>query len=430
MKVTILTTSLSGGGAAIAAKRHYESLRAIGVDVRMIALKGDVVKDPHIEVLSDRCANRYRGQVARLVERADIAMRLLPSHLKYLWRFSSAHWGLRLTHHPWVREADIIHLHWVNHGLLSLSALEDILVLDKPVVWTLHDLWATTGGCHLPLLMSPKGAELCPRYAEGCGACPLLTLRYSAEQWTRRQKECKQRLFTEYPNLHFVAVSSLVARLVAPHLPVPPAIISPSLPQGACGALELEAVCQHESIRYIVVVAARLDDEVKGPMLLYSVMENLMRKIPSYLASQVCLRLVGEIRDPRVFASLPIQTELVGSLTSDQLRGYYSQARVVLSASLFETFGQTLSEALAQGAPVVSFDTVGVADLIRPEIDGQIVPSYNTEAMADALLSYLIPDSAALSERRERAQRFRDLLSPEYTASAHLDLYDKLLSPL
>lgn len=430
MKVTILTTALSGGGAAVAAKRHYESLMAMGVDVRMIALKGDTERDPHIEVLSYRPALRYRGHVARLIERAEIAMRLLPSRLRHLWRFSSAHCGMGLTHHPWVREANVIHLHWINHGLLSLSAIEDILSLGKPVVWTLHDLWPTTGGCHLPLLMSPEEAKLCPRYAVGCGVCPLLALRYSEEQWTRRQKEWKRRLLTSWPNLHFIAVSSLVARLVTPHLPLPPAIIPPSLPQSTCRGHERGGhdASRDGGMRYIVVVAARLDDEVKGPMLLRSVMEHLGRKLPSALAPQVCLRLVGEVKDSRVFASLPIQTELVGSLTSDQLRVYYDQARVVLSTSLFETFAQTLSEALFSGTPVVCFDMVGMVDLIRPEIDGRVVPSYDTEEMADALLSYLIPDSVALSDRQERAQHLSALLSPQRSASAHLELYDKLLS--
>ena len=47
-----------------------------------------------------------------------------------------------------LKEADIINLHWINGGFLSLKSLEKLSELNKPVVWTLHDMWAFTGGCH------------------------------------------------------------------------------------------------------------------------------------------------------------------------------------------------------------------------------------------------------------------------------------------
>lgn len=431
MKITILTTSLSGGGAAIAALRHYEALRAMGCDVRMIALKGDRREDAYIDILERRRHWRLRGQMARFLERVEIATRLFPQALGRLWRFSSAHWGIGLSRHPWVKEADIIHLHWVNHGLLSLSDIRHILSLGKPVVWTLHDLWPTTGGCHLPVLMSSYGAEMCPRYLVGCGGCPLV--HCGRESWTNRQKSIKDLQLISPINMHFVAVSSLVARWASQHLSYIPVVIPPPLPLGGLDHERHEGGASSRdeggALRYILVSAARLDDDVKGPALLREVMKHLVDRLPSDLVSCVRLRLVGEIKNAHVFDSFPIPTEFIGLLAADQIKSYYEQSRVVLSTSLFETFGQTLSEALALGVPVVSFDMVGMVDLIRPKVDGDVVPAYDTEAMADAILPYLLPREVNASERIERSRHLRASLSPQRIASLYLEFYRKITLP-
>jgi len=58
---------------------------------------------------------------------------------------------------------DIIHIHWLGHGLCSL---EDLVKFNKPIVWTLRDWAAMTGGCHHPFS--------CDRFHQECGKCPIL----------------------------------------------------------------------------------------------------------------------------------------------------------------------------------------------------------------------------------------------------------------
>jgi hypothetical protein len=65
-----------------------------------------------------------------------------------------------------VQAADVIHLHWVNQGFLSLKNIYQLSALGKPIVWTLHDMWAFTGGCHY--------SSDCVRFKEVCGFCPYL----------------------------------------------------------------------------------------------------------------------------------------------------------------------------------------------------------------------------------------------------------------
>lgn len=74
----------------------------------------------------------------------------LCNHLnrKNLFAVSIANTGTDLLGHPLVEEADIIHLHWINQGFLSLRDIERLVKQNKPIVWTMHDMWPCTGICH------------------------------------------------------------------------------------------------------------------------------------------------------------------------------------------------------------------------------------------------------------------------------------------
>ena len=77
-----------------------------------------------------------------------------------LFAVDIANTGTDVTSLPEFSQADVIHLHWVNQGMLSLKDIEIILQSGKPVVWTMHDMWPVTGICH--------HAQDCTRYQTQC----------------------------------------------------------------------------------------------------------------------------------------------------------------------------------------------------------------------------------------------------------------------
>ncbi|NJO01176.1 MAG: hypothetical protein HC880_05265, partial [Bacteroidia bacterium] len=81
----------------------------------------------------------------------------------FRFAFSPAVAGTDISRHPLVQEADILHLHWITFGYLSVHSLDKLMQLNKPIVWTLHDMWAFTGGCH--------HARHCDHYQNQCGYC-------------------------------------------------------------------------------------------------------------------------------------------------------------------------------------------------------------------------------------------------------------------
>lgn len=58
---------------------------------------------------------------------------------------------------------DVVHLFWVTGGFVRPETLARI---GKPLIWTLHDMWPFTGGCHYD--------DECGRYRQDCGSCPIL----------------------------------------------------------------------------------------------------------------------------------------------------------------------------------------------------------------------------------------------------------------
>ena len=81
----------------------------------------------------------------------------------HLFDVDIANTGTDITSLPEFRQADVIHLHWINQGMLSLNDIRKILTSGKPVVWTMHDMWPCTGICHY--------ARECNNYQQECHDC-------------------------------------------------------------------------------------------------------------------------------------------------------------------------------------------------------------------------------------------------------------------
>ena len=157
MKVLHICTSDHVGGAARAAYRLHSGLVELGVDSSMLVYykQGN---DKHIYTLTeplDRLIRRIVPRIEQRIARKRIRQEnglfstsILPSRVRRL-----------------IRECkpDILNLHWVNGGFLNI---ETIKKLEIPVVWTLHDMWPFTGGCHY--------AGDCDGYSSECGYCPVL----------------------------------------------------------------------------------------------------------------------------------------------------------------------------------------------------------------------------------------------------------------
>jgi glycosyltransferase involved in cell wall biosynthesis len=258
MKILLVGKSISTGGAAIASRRLMGFLRENSVDVKMLVQEGENEKEGVFSTTHSP-GKRLLNLLRFIMERLVFLPREKSANIRFL--FSLANTGENLADHPLVKEADIIHLHWINAGFLSLRSLRALLHLNKPVVWTLHDMWPFTGGCHYALE--------CMEYTRQCGQCPYLK-RPGADDLSHRIWQKKKAIFST-GNFTMITpskwlkecagASSLLARMDAQviHNPIDSSLFQPVDRTDACSRLGLDP-----SKKYILFGAATVKNVLKG----------------------------------------------------------------------------------------------------------------------------------------------------------------------
>lgn len=439
MRVLLLSTYTTGGGAAVATERLRIALEAIGVEVRLLTLyypKTSLGNTPRDEGVLG-CVSKTYATMLKAVERADIVWhngcRLTP-----MWRFSSARVGLDISQHPWVEWADIIHLHWVNQGFLSLRSIERLRHLGKGLVWTLHDLWAATGGCHIPLHFEPLGAKVCTAWANGCKACPLFATPRLGN-YAHRLHEAKRSLHNDQGSpIHFVAVSRRTAKLFdqsSLRLGAKPCrVIAPpiSLAPMSKANESFRPEWYRTDTYYLLLAAARLDDAVKGGYLLAEVLQHLgQERARAGLGHRIELLLVGEGAERLPLTATPeVSLRPLGRLTGEALAGLYRDVvDITLSTSLFETFGQTLTESLSYGKPVVAFRAYGAEDIIIEGQNGYLADAYDTRELAGLVIRLLRERTEGLCSAEACRSSLR-AFEAEAVAGAYQELYHEIVVTL
>ena len=155
MRVTHLSTYHLFGGAAVAANRLHRALQKQIWTDRSVESTMLVGTPNRLETHRNRAGVTYLANNF-LAEQTAFG-RFVAERLYFLpherdssvrFQFSPAKFGANLDFHPAIQQADVLHLHWINFGFLSLNGLHSLFDLGKPIVWTLHDQWAFTGGCH------------------------------------------------------------------------------------------------------------------------------------------------------------------------------------------------------------------------------------------------------------------------------------------
>lgn len=438
MKIVILNKSDRRGGAAVVSMRLMEALCARGVDARMVVAE-KLSDSPRVSVAASRLALR----IPFLAERLRIFF-ANGFDRSMLFKVDTGEYGVDILKHPWVREADVIMLNWVNQGFVSLEGIRRLARAGKRLIWTMHDLWCMTGICH------HTGG--CDKYHHECDSCHFLhgmeEVRIEAGSGVCRKsrgavcgerdlstsvQEKKCRLYDDV-DISFVAVSSWLrdlgsrSRLLGGcDIRVIPNAFEVGERAHRASAHERPGETGGAPLR-ILMGAARLDDTVKGLPVLVEATRILNSKYPE-LASRCELITFGGIRDPRNLEGMGIAHRHIGTVKGEEaLADLYATASVVVSTSEYETLPGTLIEGQAYGAVPVSFDRGGQRDIIDVSEEnrtGYLVP-YTTdlragaEGIADALSQALLISGPEIRGRMLRSVEER--FSAESVADAYLRL--------
>lgn len=351
MKILHLVAGELNGGAARGAYWLHTALRESGIDSRILGNARNTQGYEHVESVTRTASGKLKLAILRRIGKAPVRL--------YRGRqavdFNTGFDGFDISRHPAYVTADLVHLHWVN-GLVGMRTLRKI---QKPVLWTLRDMWPMTGGCHQSLG--------CERYRAACGKCPQLGSHrerdLSSLVISRKRKSLPQQL-------HVIGQSRWLSECArqSPLLgKFPIATIGNGIDTQAFTPSEKTVARQvlglGEERKVILVGAQDVASPYKGFDLFLESLEKLDKD-----AVQVMLFGKQTVSIPE---SLGIPSTNLGFLADTiSLRLAYSAADVFVAPSRADAFGKTLVEAMACGTPVVCFDATGPKDIVKHQIDG------------------------------------------------------------
>jgi len=422
MKILQISTCDINGGAARAAYRLHRGLCEIGQDCRML-VRHKKSQDDTVILVDDK--ERPENPNEDFFLSAIIQPYYIDTNHTELSNtlFSLSYPGYDLSELPVVRSADIVNLHWVVQ-YQSPVTLQRLFSLGKPVVWTLHDQWAFTGGCHY--------SAGCEKYQSDCVECPqlgddpfnlpaailkdkleifkdadltIVTPSRWMESCARKSKLFKGLKIEVIPN-------SLETNIYTP-LPKPKA--------------KEEIGISPETIT-LLFGAVDGSEKRKGFFELVNAIKFCLNEdVFQKLLQDDKIRLICFGRPSHELESIGIPFVALGHLDSDEkIRSAYSAADIFLLPSLEDNLPNTILESMSCGTPVVAFDVGGLPDMVTNGVAGQLVPLSDTRKMGETIIDLIQkPDL-----RKLMGKEGRKIAEKEYSlnvqAGRYSDLYKEL----
>jgi len=419
MKILHISSNDACGGAALAAYRLHRGLQRLGCASSMFVLNA-ITDDP--SVIRFRVPMDPLSRIQRSWRRRSIASDFKPyrfSRPSGLEGFSDDRSQFGSTTIRQLPDCDILNLHWTSR-FIDQPAFFGALAAHKPVVLTLHDLNAFTGGCHYD--------EECGKYLTWCGACPQLGSGrqndLSRAIWLRKKRSYHS---VARGNLFVVANSEWLAGLargsaLLGDLPISTVHFGLDVEEFSpkdrlTSRLRLGLP---EKARIVLFVAQSASIRRKGLGLLVEVLRQLRQVIPDLL-------LVSVGRGRPDFGS-DLQSTHVQNVPNESLPFVYSAADVFVMPSLQEAFGQTALEALSCGTPVAGFAAGGIPEIVQDGKTGLLSPVGAVDGLRDSIAHLLLNPSIAHGMSVEGRRWAVEHFSLEEQAAKYAELYDSILS--
>ncbi|KAA0989665.1 glycosyltransferase family 4 protein [Dyadobacter aurulentus] len=409
-----LSTFHLEGGAGVAAVRLHRALLKSGIESHLLTPflsreEQNVTGIAHTKWQKRRIWGHFIAErLAFYPHEKDASVR---------FAFSPADAGIDISEHPLVRQAGIIHIHWINFGFLSLSSLQKLFKLGKPIVWTLHDMWTFTGGCHY--------SRGCDRFLTHCSYCPYLA---KPDQYdiSFSQFELKEALYAQ-PRLALISPSKWLDQMVK-QAPLTAAKTSGSIPN-CIDTLFFKPREQHlvrktlglpADKKLVLFTGANIQDIRKGFIYFQEALVLLQKQFPDIEAMIFGKAHKNNLRD------FPVTVHYLGKITEpDGMVDAYNAADLIAVPSLEDNLPNTIMEAMACGTPAVGFETGGIPEMIDHKVNGYVAGSRSAISLTEGI-RWILENN----QNGEISARAREKVLVSYSEKIIADQYQQLYQSL
>jgi glycosyltransferase involved in cell wall biosynthesis len=406
MKVYTFNFTDIKGGAAIASHRIHTSLRKRGIDSTMIVYRKfsndlSVVGPSNLFSKIYRIFRQKLGQSITFFFKRDKKVFNSPSLLP-------TNWASRINK----SDADIIHLHWIN---LDFISIEDISAISKPLVWTLHDMWAFCGAEHLAW----NDFDYVNGYPVGSNSL------FNLNRWVWKRKKKAWQI-----PIHIVTPSQWLADCAKKsslmcnwpiHVIPNPIDISQWLLLDKLTERENDGILASEKI----ILFSTSED-----LFAYHKGFDLLLEALSIVAQNVSFTLlvIGS-NAPKETINTPFKIKYMGFIKSVvEMNHFISISDLVVVPSRQESLSYVAMESITCERPVVAFDNTGITDVIMHMYNGYLAKAFDTTDMAKGI-SMLLEDEGLATKMGQNGRKYTELhFESSVIAERYIDLYHRVLS--
>ncbi|HVW94746.1 MAG TPA: glycosyltransferase family 4 protein [Mucilaginibacter sp.] len=420
MNVTLINTDDAGGGASAACMRLLKALESKEIDAQM-----QVQEKKTNEQLVESVATDFWS-------RMEVRFNFLFERMPFIWfraknrsvrfAFSPADIGSDITDQPAVATADLLHLHWTNGGFLSIKNLKQLFQMNKPMVWTLHDMWAFTGGCHY--------SGECDHFKNECGNCWMLR-NPGSEDLSFRGLMRKKYMLKAAKKIVFVTPSHWLAKVAASSSllkdfrietipnPIDTEIFSPIEDPNLRSKLNIGA-----NSKVILFGAANILDRRKGLNYLVEALHILKDNYARSHEVEIVIFGKNKAFDTQ---SLPFRVHEAGIVRSqEEMAALYNIADVFVTPAIEDNLPNTVMEAMACATPVVAFNTGGIPDMIDHFSNGYLAEYQSSADFATGIRFVLNAAGGKLSTNARK--KVLENFTSEIVAEKYITVYESLLT--
>ncbi|NNN48626.1 glycosyltransferase family 4 protein [Vibrio sp. 2-2(8)] len=409
MKVLIVSESDIDGGAARAAYRLHRSLLAQNIKSQMLVQRK--ISDDYTVKSSTSKISRVISRLRPLIDRLPLL--LYKQRTKTLFSPSLLPFS-KIIDQINEYKPDVVHLHWIASGMIPIK---DLSKINAKVVWSCHDMWPLTGGCHYD--------EECEGYKITCRDCKVLGRNDAI--LSRQVFKKKLAAYRQIGSLAMIGSSRWMTRCIASSQ-LTRGLESFTLPN--CIDTQIFKPIEKDVARSffkipqgkkVVLFSAMnvLGDPRKGAREVFEAIEKLEK-------NNVVVVIAGSSK-PETPPDLSCEVYYISPLYDEvSLALMYNIADVIVVPSLQENLANSIVESMACGVPVVAFNVGGNPDLIDHEINGYLAHSYDTTDLAQGI-SWIINNDSYCRISKSAITKVMSNYESNLVAKKYIGLYEKIL---